>query len=182
MAIAFGVGFYASKNLSRRWKLATGLNYAYQPNTIQTGKKNDSSIIVDFGNARVAANRYYQSGNTNSYKNAFHLLQLPLVVEYNFGKKYSLYAEAGSTLSYLLSTNALVYNSATAIYVNSPSAFNKLNTSVNAGAGMHLAQHSKIPFSIGYRFGYSISTITRLGFSDQHIISHLLNVRIPLKK
>jgi Outer membrane protein beta-barrel domain len=182
MAAAFGMGIYASKKINTRWNFTTGLNYTYQSNTLKTGKRIDSSITVGFGSGRVIANGYYQTGNTISYKNVFHVLELPLLFQYGFGKKHSFYAEGGTTLSYLLSSSALVYSNSAAAYINNAAAFNKLNALVHAGAGIHLAQHSKMPFNMGFQFGYSIAAITKTAFGDQHTKSCFLYVRIPLKK
>lgn len=182
MAAAFSMGIYASERINTRWNFTTGLNYTYQSNTLKTGKRIDSSITVDFGSGRVTANGYYQTGNTISYKNVFHVLELPLLFQYGFGKKHSFYAEGGTALSYLLSSSALVYSNSAAAYINNEAAFNKLNALVHAGAGIHLAQHSKMPFNMGFQFGYSIAPISKTAFGDQHTKSYLLYVRIPLKK
>jgi hypothetical protein len=181
-AAAFSIGFYAGKNINSRWKLITGLNYAYQSNTIKTGNRIDTTLLMSFGNTRVVADSYFQNGNSNKYKNTFHFLELPLLLQYGFGKSRSFYAESGATFNYLLGSNALLYSNTYAAYVNDAAAFNKLNVLINAGAGVNLLLRSKFSFSAGYQFRYGIGAITKTAFGDQHSINHLLYLRIPFKK
>lgn len=181
--LALGFGFYAQKDINARWKFSTGLNYLYQSNTIKVGSRVDSVANFNFDiNKSIAADYYYRPGNSASYKNKFHLIEIPILFQYKISKKPPLYFEGGPSLAFLLKSNALVYNSNSAAYFTNSAVFNKLLLSFNAGAGIKLAQKTKHPVTIGYRFNYSIGSVTKKGFGTQHLVNSLLYLKIPFKK
>jgi Outer membrane protein beta-barrel domain len=182
--LAFNIGFYAQKNINSRWGFSTGLNYAYQSNTIQVGNRVDSVVNFYSGslNNSLDAAGYYTGGSAINYKNKFHLIEVPFLFQWKLSKKSPLYFEGGPTVSYLISSNALIYNSNSGTYFTNAAVFNKLLLSFNAGAGINLAQSKKIPFSVGYQFGYSTSSATKTAFGKQHFVNSLLYVKIPFKK
>ncbi len=180
---AFSFGFYAQKIITDKWKFATGLNYLYQSNIIKIGNRVDSMTNYNYDvNKSIAADYYYKTGNSASYKNKFHLIEIPFLFQCKILKKSSLYIEAGPSVAFLIHSNALVYNSNSAAYFTDKAIFNKLLFSFNTGAGIDLAQKTKIPFSIGYHFNYGIGSVTKKSFGKQHLVSSLFYLKIPFKK
>ena len=180
---AFSFGLYAKKIITYKWKFTTGLNYLYQSNIIKIGNRVDSMTNYNYDvNKSIAADYYYKTGNSASYKNKFHLIEMPFLFQYKFLKKSLLYIEAGPSVAFLLHSNALVYNSNSAAYFTDRAIFNKLLLSFNTGAGIDLAQKTKLPFSIGYHFNYGISSVTKKSFDKQHLVSSLVYLKIPIKK
>jgi hypothetical protein len=180
---AFSFGLYAQKIITDKWKFTTGLNYLYQSNIIKIGNRVDSMTNYNYDvNKNIAAEYYYKTGNNASYKNKVHLIEIPLLFHYKFFKKSSLFIEAGPSLAFLIQSNALVYNSNSAAYFTDRAIFNKLLLSFNTGAGIDLAQKTKLPFSIGYHFNYGISSVTKKSFGKQHLVSSLVYLKIPIKK
>jgi hypothetical protein len=53
---------------------------------------------------------------------------------------------------------------------------------LNAGAGIDRAGISNLPFNLGYRFSYSISSATKKDYGKQHLLNSLIYLDIPLKK
>jgi hypothetical protein len=92
-----------------------------------------------------------------------------------------VYAEAGPVLSYLLHTNALVYDRRS-VYFTDKRIFNKAGLSFAAGAGIDLARITSLPLSLGYRFNYSVSSVTKAPFTKQHLISSMFFISVPIKK
>jgi Outer membrane protein beta-barrel domain len=174
-------GFFAEKNVSKKWKFSTGIHYAYQSNSIRVGSRVDSSTSLNFNNSNVAVDNYYRYGTSVNYKNKFHLLQVPFIFKYSPVTKWPLYAEAGPVLSYLMQSGALVYGS-NAVFINHKNVFNKAGLSISAGAGADLAKHSGVPFSIGFRFNYGFGSATKEPFAPQHLQSSLLYIKIPFRK
>jgi hypothetical protein len=176
-------GLYAEKNISQKWTFKTGLNYLYQSNTIKVGKKIDSVINFSLDiNKSLTASSYYRTGDSVSYKDNFHLLEIPLIFQYQFSKSPHFYLEAGPSITYLLQSNALVYSSRSQAYVTDKDIFNKLGISFNGGATIDLARRSTFPFSIGYRFKYSMGSVVKTSFGKQHFINSFLYLKIPFKK
>ena len=181
--LALGFGFYAQKGINTRWKFSTGLNYLYQSNTIKVGSRIDSVADFNFDiNKSITADYFYRLGNSASYKNKFHLIEIPILFQYKISKKNPVYFEGGPSLAFLLKSNALVYNGNSAAYFTNSAVFNKLLLSFNAGAGIYLAQKTKRPLSIGWQFKYSISSAAKESFGKQHLVNSLLYLKIPFKK
>jgi Outer membrane protein beta-barrel domain len=181
--LAINWGLYAQKNITARCKLSAGLNYAYQANIIKVGNRVDSVATFNYAvNKNLAADNFYRIGDGIKYKNKFHLLQVPLLFEWALLKKLPVYFEGGTTMGYLVSSNALVYNGSSNTYFTDAIVFNKLLVCFNAGAGINVAQKTKLPFSIGYQFGYTTSSATKTVFGKQRFVTSLLYVKIPFKK
>lgn len=180
---AFGFGFYMERAINEKWRFSTGINYFYQNNFILVGKKVDTPVTVRLDAFKdLSTNNYYSSGNSSTYKNKYHLLEIPLLFQYQFSKKSPVYFKTGFTAAYLLQSNALVYNSNSAAYITDKSIFNRVLLSINMGTGINLAKKTKLPFSLGYQFKYSIGSVTKTTFGKQHFVNSLLYLKIPIKK
>lgn len=179
---AFNFGFYVQKVIKSGWKFNTGLTYVYQFNKLKVGNRVDSSANFYFDNKSIEANRYYKPGDSVTYKNKFHLLEIPLLFQYRLSKKSRVYFEAGPTVSYLIYSNAMIYNSSRSVYFTDNDLFSKFLLSFNAGAGINLAPKSKMPFSIGYQFKYGVGSIVKTTFGKQHLVTSVVYLKIPLKK
>ena len=178
---AFTAGLQVERSLGKRWTIATGLQYAYHSSVVKTGRRVDSSAAFNTGNGSIAADNFYLPGSMQRYKNQSHLLHVPLLFQYKISKKYPVYLEAGPGVSYLLSSNVILYNSSSSAYFSNPEVYNKLLLSFTAGAGLELNKHKQIPLRLGYRFGYGISSITKASFGNQQLQSSMLYLAIPLK-
>ncbi len=110
------------------------------------------------------------------------MLTVPLIVEYRFTNKSALTATFGPSISYLLQTNSLVYNRALGGYATNESVFNKTLVSLNLGAGMDLTKLTRLPLRLGYRFQYSLGSVTKPTFGKQHLLNSTFYLDIPLKK
>jgi len=155
----------------------------YQLNNIKVGNKVDSSInfSVDI-NKNLTTSSYYHTGNSTSYKNKFHLLEIPLIFQYQFPKSSRFYIEAGPSVTCLLRSNALVYSQKTKAYVTDKDIFNKFGASINGGLVVNFARNKALPFSIGYQFKYGVGSVVKTSFGKQHFINSLLYLKIPFKK
>jgi len=182
-ATTFSIGLFVNKNINPRWKFTTGINYVYQSNSIKVGSKVDTAVTLNFDpNKSISASNYYRAGNTTSYKNKFHLAEIPLLFQYRLSGKSPLYLEAGTTISYLVNSNALVYNNNSSSYITDAAIFNHLLLSANAGAGITVLQKSKFPFNIGYQFKYGIGSVVKPSFGKQHFVNSLFYLKVPFKK
>lgn len=182
-SMAFVIGLNADKKINTRWKINTGINYQYQSNKSKVGSKVDS--VVNFNvdvNKSISASSYYRAGGTSNYKNKFHFIELPVQFEYSLSDKSLFFVTGGTTFSYLLNSNALVYNSGTATYFTDVSVFNRLLFNITGGAGINVLQKSTIPFSVGYQFKYSVNSVMKSSLSKQHLINSLIYLKVPFKK
>lgn len=180
---AFSVGGTVEKNINARFKFVTGVNYAYQSNSIKVGKKVDSAVAVNVDiNKSITAGSYYTAGNAEKYKNDFHFIEVPALLQFRPAAKLPFYIEGGITAAVLLHSNALLYNTAASAYVTDAAFFNKMQLSVNAGAGITVLQKTKYPVSIGYQFRQGMLSVTKPAFGKQHFINSLVYAKLMLGK
>jgi Outer membrane protein beta-barrel domain len=179
---AFAIGLAAQKQLAGRWAIVTGLHYLYQSTAMRVGQRVDSAVTVRYdANKSINPGSYYRTGNSKKYTNDFHLLELPLLLQYTISKKVPVYAEAGVTASYLLHSNALVYNAGNATYFTDGAVFNRLLVSASAGAGLRVLQKTNYPVSIGFQFRQGMGAVIKPGFGKQYFVNSLLYARIGFK-
>src|SRR6185437_588135 len=115
-SFAFIGGAFIEKNISAKSKISLGISYKY------------FSLINKVGAPTGLASYQFNAVNsTNSYRNNFHYLELPVLVKFqlNNGKTLPLYWQAGINISQLISSNALQFKSNPGAYYNDNSLFNK---------------------------------------------------------
>lgn len=180
---SFSTGLFIQKTLHTKLTFYTGLQYGYQSNTLKVSKAVDSvTRRYSFASGDIRANRFYTTGNAVSYKNRFHMIEMPLLLQYNVSKKWPLHLDIGAIAAYLVGSNALVYHGNSRAYLTDEAMFNNFLLSLAGGAGIDLAKKSRLPFSIGYRFSYSISSATKEAYGRQHLLNSLFYLDVPLKK
>jgi hypothetical protein len=178
----YAAGLYGEKTFAKNWSFYTGLQYQYATNKILVGSKVDSAISLNFSDTRLESNVFYRGGVSSTYTNHYHMLQLPVLVKYRPIAGWPLYLEAGGSISYLAGSNGLQYNATRNAYISSDDAFNRWLFSGNLGAGVKLAQKTKLPLHLGYRFGYTATSLTKEAFGRQHLSASLLYLEMRLNK
>jgi Outer membrane protein beta-barrel domain len=187
-SVAFEAGFYILNRGAKKWSIQTGLHYSYMSYKRAVGKKVDSVRQSYFLNNPVTLNNFYQTGSERNYINKVHLLQLPFEVQYSPGRKNNWRILGGIAAGFLLQSNALVFVNNPEGYVpgnevikvTGKGAFNKFTVSLHTGIGFY---HQKgLPFSAGLRLNYGAIPFTKKYISNQHLLSSVLFVNIPLKK
>jgi Outer membrane protein beta-barrel domain len=187
-AAAFEAGFYLLNLGAKKWSIQTGLHYSYMSYKRAVGKRVDSVRQYYFLNNPVTLNNFYQTGSERNYINKVHLLQLPLELQYSPGRKNNWRIFGGVTAGFLLQSNALVFVNSPEGYVpgnqvikvTGKGAFNKFTVSLHTGIGFY--HHTGLPFSAGLRLSYGAIPFTKKYIGNQHLLSSVLFVNIPLKK
>ncbi|HEV3221380.1 MAG TPA: porin family protein [Puia sp.] len=191
---SFSVGVFVNRYLSKRISISAGLNYHYYSTHINTGYPVDSSIIVYnpayyWGNSTVpqayAINRYYQNGNSHSYTNQYHFIELPVTADFQLNKslKLPLFWEAGISVSFLLSSNALNFDPNGNLYYQNAQLFNKLQLN-GATAIMIGFPINNNELRLGPQLQYGLSGLLKAGSGNpQHLLYTGLKISfIPGKK
>jgi hypothetical protein len=145
--LAFQVGVFVQRNLSRRTKFETGLQYAYYSDRITVGRRNGSvnQSLLDYS-------VIHSAGDSIKFTNRYHFLELPAGVKIQMNKKpvKPLYLNMGFNIGWMAGTNALVYDTASGgIYYNSKKHFNRLQFSLSLGLDWTLFKNDKIEWHIG---------------------------------
>lgn len=159
-SFAFEVGARMRKKISKRSSLLTGIGYNYLSDKIRTGTKQASnSQLSNLFNISA----YYAGTARQTYSDRFHLIVVPIVYDWRITSKaeHFLSVNAGTSISYLVSTNALVYDTAAGgIYYHSKKVFNQWGISVTSGLAYHRVTKNA-ELNIGPQFSMGLSKIIR---------------------
>ena len=96
-----------------------------------TGNKIDFTIAPSLS----AQNLYSSWSNTNTYRNNFHYIEIPVSLKFQLGNSETLpiYWSAGVSISQLISSNSLQFKSVPGLYYNDNSLYNKTQVGLQTG-------------------------------------------------
>jgi len=177
--VSFSLGVFANKTLGEKWKLGLGLTYQYFSNTIKVGAKVDSAAFVNQNNfAMDRVSQYYKSTGDNPYHNQYHLISLPVNMQWQFARKFTW--ENGLTFSRMIKTNALHYDGASGRYYEEDELFNKYQLS--ASTAVLFAFH-KNKIQLEPQFQYAFTNLINSGTGNpKHLRSVSIKANIELWK
>ncbi len=168
---SFIAGLTVDRYLSKRVSISAGLNYHYYSTHIQTGYAVDSSVAVFNSYSSLAptylVNGFYQNGAVHNYTNQYHFIELPVSINFRLNKndKLPVYWEAGLSLSYLISTNALFFDPNGNLYYQNKELFNKTQlsgvTSILIGIPVH-----KNELQLGPQLQYGFTGLLKSGTAN----------------
>ena len=141
---SFQAGAFVSRNISKRFSFSAGINYHYYSTTIRTGMKlNTTLVTTNSFNQIITANSYYENDQTQTFTNQYHMIEIPLSVNFqlNKSKRMPFIWELGLTPGYIVSSNALYYDPRTNVYFSNYLQPNKMQlngvTALMFGFPMH---------------------------------------------
>jgi hypothetical protein len=173
-SVAFIGGAFIEKNISAESKISLGVSYKY------------FSLINKVGASAGSALYQFSAANTiNSYRNNFHFLELPVSFKFqlNNGKSLPLYWQVGMSISRLISSNALQFQSSPGLYYNDNLMFNKTQLGLSTGISATLFAKQKIPVTIGPYFYYSATKLSDKGlYQNKHFSFIGLRTEILFQK
>ena len=186
--LSFSLGAFVQKNITKRISISTGLQYRYYSNHIQVGNRIDSFAMVQnaFGSQNIT--QYYRAApmpTTHRYTNRFHFVELPVSghLQLNKGNRLPISWNAGLSLSYLVSTNALHFDSRTGLYYKDNDLLNRLQAGMSTGFAVTLLNASRVSIQLGPHLQYHFTDLMKPKVSDdKHLFYFGLNSRVFLKK
>jgi hypothetical protein len=181
-------GLVAEWQASTRSSFAAGLQYVYSSNRIKVGRAADTTVTLT-GNSlqgRINVQKVYKGSQENNYTNSFHFLRLPLSYHWKISRNRKLPVEwnAGAGISYLFSTNALMYSgSLGGIYYRDKNAFNKLHFDLATGFSLRFAAKNKAEWMIGPSLSFDMTPLVK-NVSKQYMMFGGISARFlfPQKK
>jgi len=170
---SFGIGALANRPLFNHISLSVGLGYHYYSTCIFTGNGVDSTVVVYAANARTAAvNGYYNNGDNQKYINQYHSIELPISLHFQLNKnnKHPLIWEAGASYSYLIYSNALIFDPVTNVYYKNSQLFNR--SQLYAGSAiMYGIPLGKGSLQVGPQLQYGITRVLNSNASNpEHML------------
>jgi flagellar basal body-associated protein FliL len=171
---AFRVGVVAEMKLTKRSTVSSGLRYAYFSNKIKVGTYKDTSVsFTNRLSQGVNTSAIYRGFQEKEFVNRFHFIQLPLQYELqlNKGLKLPISWNIGGSLSYLVSTNALIYDSSSGgIYYHDNSAFDKLHFNLNTGFSFRFGSKNKIQWSLGPELSLGMNRLMKNDYTPKQYL------------
>jgi len=155
-----------------------GLSFSSFASPQPTGSFADSAISAD-------ANGFYKSGNSSLYTNRYYYLQIPVMFHWqvNKGKRFPLVWQNGFSPSFLLGSNALIYNPSRNIFYRDRTSLNKVQLAFRSGLYSQFGTASKHPFSAGLFFNYNLTGLQKeYQYDRNHLLSFGVQLMMQLKK
>lgn len=179
-AFGFIAGIFFEKAISSKTKFSLGLSY----------KGFNTSNLVGQKNASAAS---YNSVNADKhYTNSFKFIELPLKVRVELGHNgsFPIYWSGGITLSQLIKSNALQFDSNTSsidpfakAYFTDNSFFNKTLLSLNSSFSTTVFANKRSSILAGPYFDYAASKLANKGlYSNKHFVYFGLQAEIIFNK
>ena len=171
-------GAYIQSNSKKKTNVSFGLSFSSFASPQPTGSFADSAISAD-------ANGFYKSGNSSLYTNRYYYLQIPVMFHWqvNKGKRSPLIWQNGFSPSFLLGSNALIYNSSRDIFYRDKTSLNKVQLAFRSGLYSKFGTASKHPFSAGLFFNYNLTGLQKeYQYDRNHLLSFGVQLMMQLKK
>jgi hypothetical protein len=183
---SFSLGGFLNRSFSKRISVSAGLGYHYYSTKTHTGTYVNSPtyFYLSYG-ALDRTNAYYANGKEHAFTNQYHFIELPVTMELKLNKsdRLPIIWEAGFSLSYLLSSDALSYDPVSNIYYKSSRYMNKLQfngiTAIMVGMPV-----GKSALQIGPQLQYGFTGLLKSSYGNPgHLIFYGLKISfVPGKK
>ncbi|RZL02260.1 MAG: hypothetical protein EOO89_29840 [Pedobacter sp.] len=95
------------------------------------------------------------------YKNRYHFIELPLGIEWQPFKKAPLRLHSGVSLSYLIHTNALVYDANAGIYYQNEDILSKVQMHFNSSVTYQVWKKKQHAFHFGPYLQFGITGLQK---------------------
>ena len=165
-AFAFKTGVSLAKDISPRSSLSVGLAYSDLGDRIRIGSKQGSGLQSTNSSSPV----YYSGAPQNTYADHFHFIELPVIYEWRINKNtnryFSLSGRASTT--YLLSTNALVYDTTlSGIYYHNKSLFTRTHFNFLSGISCHFRSGKGFELNLGPKFSFDVTRLIKSNLDER---------------
>jgi hypothetical protein len=176
-------GGWTRVSVSRKWSFTAGVSYMQLSTRTPVGQSlGDSSRSYYNGYTRQVSTNSFSAGSQSEYRNRYHLLQLPLTAEWQLtpGRRLPVIWSMGLSPGYLLSSNALVRDSAQALYSH-PDNQRGFQLGMRTGLRFRLMPSSAHPLDIGPVLQYQLNEVFADGIRDNGHLYYLgVEARLPL--
>jgi len=183
---AYSFGITVRKPLSSRSHISAAIEFVHINTQIQTGIIKDSTAVFYYNNSQTVTNleNFYRPGTGSTQINKYNLLQIPVWYSYqlNKSKKVPFTVDAGLSLSHIISSSALLYDSYNLAYYKNEDLLRKTQLHILGGFNMEFILRNKSSVMLGPQFQYGLTGIVKNNSSKQHFFMWGLKARYFLKK
>lgn len=172
----YSAGVLVKKQLTRRTSFSVGLQYTRFSTSNKVGKQvTDSVVVLRLSNVadQQAVENFFRVGNSGSYVNKYHFIELPVLFETRLIRNRFLpvYWNLGVSFSRLVSSNALHFDGNARIYYTNNSLFNRNQFSFTTGLPVRILPGERFSLKAGPLFQYGLSDlIKKAGSGSRHLL------------
>ncbi|HTI08516.1 MAG TPA: hypothetical protein VL832_08155 [Puia sp.] len=180
--LAFWAGIFVQKALLKNLSVSVGLNLHYYSTKVYTGDKITSTNAASYNysqssyllSAAAASGPgqtypYYTPGDKQVFINRYYFLEIPGSVQWQIShsRVMPLFWEGGFSLSYLMSSNALYYNTHAGVFYKDGDVTNK--TQFNLSTALLVGIPFKgVNLQVGPQVQYGLTSLLNTGQGGQH--------------
>lgn len=171
---AWQLGVYAKRKIGKKVDVSTGLNFSTYTVKQRVGVFVDSVRTVSNDLNSVTSGGFYRPGSLKNYPNRYYYLQVPLLLNWqvNRGEKLPpLVWENGLAVSFLVGSDAVVYDRGGRIFFKDKKVYNTVNLVYQSAFMTRLFKEKKHPLSIGVSYQYHISRLQKTNPPDFNYLS-----------
>jgi Outer membrane protein beta-barrel domain len=180
---SFFGGMQLSRVISKKIAVGAGIQYVYYSNRINVGRMADSvvSIYNDRQELVRSDGAFKAAGNSgNTFYNQFHLLQLPVELDVNIGRRKHWALQTGVSLGYLIGVNTLQYNNQAGVYYRNNPVLRKWQTEVFTGFQYKFLTAQKRTLAVGPFARYQATSLDHSS-SNKHLFSFGLGAKWQIR-
>lgn len=176
----FAMGGIVKKGIGKRSFITVGLLYAYYSNHLSVGTQLPVDSVAALQNSNAfdvrkvfrnnGGNNNNSSNAKNRFTNAFHFIELPIGFEYLLLKNVPLQMQHGITISQLVASRALQYDSRANLYYQSKTDLRKTSFNVFTAATFTVWKGKTFSLKAGPHLQYGLQSIFK-NASGGHLIS-----------
>jgi hypothetical protein len=175
--ISFWAGVLANKPLSDRWSLSLGLNLYYYSTRVRIGEQvntytpSTATLLTSSAVAPIQSYPYYNTGTEQAYTNRYYFMELPVAAEWKINRSHllPLFWDGGFSVSYLMGSSAVYYNTKSGVYFKDGGVAN--HTQVNISTALMVGLPVKgLRVQLGPQVQYGLTPLLNTELSGpQHI-------------
>jgi hypothetical protein len=172
---AFHASIIVKRNLNKRFAATAALQYSYLSVKNSVGQTVERDTMVFYAAAnRMVLDQFYRpvqsGGQLQEYVNQYHFLELPVGIEWQLHKRLPLRLQTGLSLSYLINTNALVYDPNARIFYQNNDLFSKWQLQFFSGITYRVWQHKSLGVHMGPYFQFGLTNLEKEN-KNHHLLS-----------
>ena len=178
---AFHIALSAKRHLNNRFAITTALQYSYFSTKNKVGQTVErDTVLRSVRMESVTLEKYFraaQNGPVKEYTNQYHFVELPLGMEWQLHRRLPLHLQTGISLSYLVATNALVFDPNAGIYYKNNDQFRKTQLLFNSGLTYRVWKHKSYGVHVGPYLQYGITNLQKEN-TNRHLFSTGLKTQV----
>lgn len=183
-SFGFSAGVYAEREVSKKLSLSAGLKYSRFTTILNVGERyNRDTVAINYSGRLQPIQGFYRHEENERYSNRINFLEMPLSFHWNFNnsQKLPLFLNTGLSIGYLVSSNALHFDSFNNLYYKNNNQFNKWHGLLNIGISTEIFKNSSVPVSIGPTAGFMFSNLIKNApDTDKHLYGIGVEAKVKL--